>query len=607
MDDARDARWGLEAREWWRAGDSWGPCSCHGGAHLSAERKAELEAICAAIGQAGKGITACDEGPGTIGSRFENVGVVNTEENRRSYRQMLFETPGANEYLSAAILDPETLYQKSTTNGKLFPEVLSDLGIVPGVKPHLKVYALPGQSGATVMQGLDSLAVRLQEYKDAGCKFAKWRSPLEIDVAAGQPSELTIETNMKDLARYALICQDVGLVPIVEPDISLKGDHDLETAVRVNVKVQSMLFKSMLDHGVYMEGALLKSNMVNPGKKCKTKYTVDELAVANLQVFRRCFPTAMVSANFLSGGQSLEDAKGPPRRHQQAQVRQGSVELVLLLVRCASNATLRALPRQVRASAQGDGRLVHRRARKGWRRSAPTASSTLAKARKATTSPSNPSDTNERVDRPTTRIFILFKHHHSISVSSSARAARARLRRRSEKVLSRSVARRELYPRHSSDVDVVARTRSRRGDVSVPLAMLTAPARATARGGARRAHSRSRRHRRVVRASACEDSSARPTPRTRRDFVRDALLLSTLGVARGARAREDGDGDGDVHRPRRRRRACSSPARTAASGTRRRSRSRRKGRRLSWRVEASIRLSARRASCERRWARTPRR
>ena len=305
---ARRAEGSRSARLVTRASESWGPCSCHGGAHLSAERKAELEAICAAIGQAGKGITACDEGPGTIGSRFENVGVVNTEENRRAYRQMLFETPGANKYLSAAILDPETLYQKSTTNGKLFPEVLSDLGIVPGVKPHLKVYALPGQSGATVMQGLDSLAVRLQEYKDAGCKFAKWRSPLEIDIAAGQPSELTIETNMKDLARYALICQDVGLVPIVEPDISLKGDHDLETAVRVNVKVQSMLFKSMLDHGVYMEGALLKSNMVNPGKKCKTNYTVDELAIANLQVFRRCFPTAMVSANFLSGGQSLEDA-----------------------------------------------------------------------------------------------------------------------------------------------------------------------------------------------------------------------------------------------------------------------------------------------------------
>jgi fructose-bisphosphate aldolase class I len=290
---------------------SYGPCSCHGGDHLSAERKAELVSVCEQIGTAGKGITACDEGPGTIGMRLENVGMVNTEENRRAYRQMLFESPNANKYLSAAILDPETLYQKSNSkkhDGKLFPQVLSEIGIVPGVKPHLKVYALPGQSGATVMQGLDSLAVRLQEYKDAGCKFAKWRSPMDIDIVNGQPSDLTIETNMLDLARYALICQDVGLVPIVEPDVSLKGDHDLETAVRINVKIQSVLFKAMLDHGVYMEGALLKSNMVNPGKNCSKTYTVDEIAEANLEVFRRCFPTAMRSANYLSGGQSLEDA-----------------------------------------------------------------------------------------------------------------------------------------------------------------------------------------------------------------------------------------------------------------------------------------------------------
>ena len=290
---------------------TFGPCSTHGGDHLTKERKEELVKICEQIAREGKGITACDEGPGTIGTRLENVGMVNTEENRRAYRQMLFEAPNAEKYLSGAILDPETLYQKSTSkkyNGKLFPEVLSDIGIVPGVKPHLKVYALPGQSGATVMQGLDSLAMRLQEYKDAGCKFAKWRSPMDIDIVNGQPSDLTIETNMLDLARYALICQDVGLVPIVEPDVSLKGDHDLETAVRINVKIQSVLFKAMLDHGVYMEGALLKSNMVNPGKKCKTSYTVDEIAEANLEVFRRCFPTAMRSANCLSGGQSLEDA-----------------------------------------------------------------------------------------------------------------------------------------------------------------------------------------------------------------------------------------------------------------------------------------------------------
>lgn len=282
--------------------------ACHGGAFLSAEEKAHLEKIAGMIGTPGKGITACDEGPGTIGMRFEAVGIENTEENRRAYRQVLFESPGAPDYLSAAILDPETLYQKSTTNGELFPKVLMDSGIVPGVKPHLKVYALPGQAGATVMQGLDSLAARLKEYKEAGCEFAKWRSPLEIDVEAGQPSDLVIEANMRDLARYALICQAEGLVPIVEPDISLNGAHDLETAVRVNVKVQSELFHQMNLHGVYMEGAILKSNMVNPGKSCPTSYTVDEIAVANLQVFRRCFPTAMVTANFLSGGQSLEDA-----------------------------------------------------------------------------------------------------------------------------------------------------------------------------------------------------------------------------------------------------------------------------------------------------------
>lgn len=282
--------------------------ACHGGAHLTAERKAELERVASLIGTPGKGITACDEGPGTIGSRFENVGIENTEENRRAYRQVLFEAKGANQYLSAAILDPETLYQRSSTTGELFPALLDSLNIVPGVKPHLKVYTLPGQGGATVMQGLDSLAARCQEYRQAGARFAKWRSPLHIDVEAGQPSDVTINANMEDLARYALICQDEGLVPIVEPDLSLNGTHDLETAVRVNIKVQSVLYKAMLDHGVYMEGALLKSNMVNPGKRCEKNYSVTEIAQANIDVLRRCMPVAIRSANFLSGGQSLEDA-----------------------------------------------------------------------------------------------------------------------------------------------------------------------------------------------------------------------------------------------------------------------------------------------------------
>ncbi|KAJ8613781.1 hypothetical protein CTAYLR_008861 [Chrysophaeum taylorii] len=284
----------------------YGP-GTHGGAHLSVSEKARLEEIAARIATPGKGITACDEGPGTIGSRFEAVGVENTEENRRIYRQMLFETPDANAHLSAAILDPETIFQKND-EGVFFPDKLKGLGISPGCKPHLKVYTLPGTNGDTVMQGLDSLNVRLAHYAEGGCEFAKWRSPLEIDVAAGRPSRLAIEANMRDLARYALISQAEGLVPIVEPDVSLAGDHDLETALAINTAIQAELYHAMLEHGVYMEGTILKANMVNPGKGCPVDVSVEDIAEANLQLLRRCMPVAIRGVNYLSGGQSLEDA-----------------------------------------------------------------------------------------------------------------------------------------------------------------------------------------------------------------------------------------------------------------------------------------------------------
>ena len=248
--------------------------------------------------------------PLQIGDRFAKVGIANSEEARRAYRQMLFEAPGAADSLCAAILDPETLYQRSSSAGTpLFPDRLKQLGILPGVKPHLKVYQIPGQpAGATVMQGLDSLAARLGEYKAAGAVFAKWRSPMAIDGASGMPSDLVIEMNMLDLARYALICQDVGLVPIIEPDVSLSGSHTLEASVAINTKIQATLYRACLEHGCFMEGLILKSNIVNPGKKCATPYTAAQIAAANLDVFRRTLPAAIRSANFLSGGQSLEDA-----------------------------------------------------------------------------------------------------------------------------------------------------------------------------------------------------------------------------------------------------------------------------------------------------------
>jgi fructose-bisphosphate aldolase class I len=276
-----------------------------GPSFLSAAEKAALVATAEKVATPGKGITACDEGPATIGGRFEAVGVSNSEEIRRVYRQMLFTAEGCENYLSAAILDPETLYQKSD-DGKLFPELLTDRGIVPGVKPHLKIYELPGTGGDTIMQGLDSLAVRAKEYYEAGARFAKWRSPLVIDVEKGCPTDLAIKANMQDLARYALICQSEGLMPIVEPDVSLSGTHTLEQAVDINIKIQSELFKAMIDHGVYMPGTTLKPNIIDPGKDCPVGYTVEEIAEANIYVLNQSFPVAMPGANFLSGGQTLE-------------------------------------------------------------------------------------------------------------------------------------------------------------------------------------------------------------------------------------------------------------------------------------------------------------
>ena len=279
-----------------------------GALHLSTAQKRHLAHVAQLLCTPGKGISACDESAGTIGKRFEAVGIENTEEHRRLYRQMLFETEGVEEFLSGVILDPETLTQVSTTHKKSFPEVLIDKGIVPGVKPHLKVYTLPGTNGDTVMQGLDSLAVRLRDYKRAGARFAKWRSPIAIDIFKGRPTSLAIRSNMNDLARYALICQSEGIMPIVEPDVSLEGCHTLDESVRVNCMVQSELFKAMMDHGVYMEGATLKSNIVNPGKDCPKSYSVEEIADANLYVLRQSFPVAMKGGNFLSGGQTLSQA-----------------------------------------------------------------------------------------------------------------------------------------------------------------------------------------------------------------------------------------------------------------------------------------------------------
>lgn len=276
-------------------------------AWLSPEKRAELEAVVEFIAQPGKGISACDESYRTINPHFEKRGVKATEECRRAYRQMLFEAEGASECLTGVILDPETVFQKAT-DGRSMPKLLADRGLLPGVKPHLQVYALPGTGGETVMQGLDSLAGRLKTYKDAGCLFTKWRSPVIVDVAAGKPSQLAIDSNMRDVARYALISQSEGLVPIIEPDVVMKGNHSLEDAIEINVRVLNALYSACAEHGVHLDGTILKTNMVNPGKDCPTSYTTEQIADANLRTLRRSVPVGARTVNYLSSGQSLAEA-----------------------------------------------------------------------------------------------------------------------------------------------------------------------------------------------------------------------------------------------------------------------------------------------------------
>jgi len=275
-------------------------------AHLSAERKVELSQNARAIVAPGKGILAADESNGTIGKRFAPINVENVEDNRRAYRQLLF-TASDEVYasLGGVILFDETFYQKSD-DGTPFPELLTKKGVLPGIKLDKGVVVLPGTDGETTTQGLDGLADRVAKYYEGGARFAKWRCVLKI--GNGMPSEQAVQENAHVLARYAAICQAGGLVPIVEPEILMDGDHDLPTAVRANERVLSAVYKALNDHQVYLEGSLLKPNMVCPGNACSTKYSAEDIGMATTTVLRRTVPAAVPGITFLSGGQSEEEA-----------------------------------------------------------------------------------------------------------------------------------------------------------------------------------------------------------------------------------------------------------------------------------------------------------
>jgi len=274
--------------------------------YLPVEKQEELRNIANAIVAPGKGILAADESTATIGKRFDSIGVENTEENRRKYRQLLFTSDAdALKHISGVILFEETLGQKDD-KGILFPDLLKSKGVIPGIKVDKGLVTLQGTEDESTTQGLDDLAQRAAKYKAAGCQFAKWRCVLKI--GKNTPSPLSILENANVLARYATICQTNGLVPIVEPEILPDGDHDLERGQKVTEKVLAAVYKALSDHNVYLEGTLLKPNMVTAGQSCTVKYTPQDIARATVTALQRNVPPAMPGVTFLSGGQSEEEA-----------------------------------------------------------------------------------------------------------------------------------------------------------------------------------------------------------------------------------------------------------------------------------------------------------
>ncbi|GFQ67348.1 fructose-bisphosphate aldolase A [Trichonephila clavata] len=274
--------------------------------YLTEQQQAELKKTAEAIVAPGKGILAADESTGTMGKRLANIGVENTEENRRIYRQLLFTSDKSmDNYISGVILFHETLFQK-TDDGTSFVTLLQNRGIIPGIKVDKGVVDLMGTDGESTTQGLDDLGSRCAEYYKLGCRFAKWRCVLKI--RDHTPSPLSILENANVLARYATECQKNGIVPIVEPEILPDGDHDLERCQKVTEKVLAAVYKALSDHHVYLEGTLLKPNMVTPGQSCSKKYAPGDVAKATVTALQRTVPAAVPGITFLSGGQSEEEA-----------------------------------------------------------------------------------------------------------------------------------------------------------------------------------------------------------------------------------------------------------------------------------------------------------
>jgi fructose-bisphosphate aldolase class I len=260
-----------------------------------------LQKIAQAMVAPGKGILAADESTGTIGKRFESIGVENIESHRRAYRDMLFTTRGIGQTISGVILYDETLKQKSA-DGTSFVELLNKNGILPGIKVDAGTKNLPLCKGELITEGLDNLPKRCQEYVQLGAKFAKWRAVITID--QNLPSSTCIKANAEALARYAAICQEAGLVPIVEPEVLMDGEHTIDRCEAVTEATLHALYEALYAYRVSLEASVLKPSMVISAKNCPQQASVEEVAQRTVRILKRTVPAAVSGIVFLSGGQS---------------------------------------------------------------------------------------------------------------------------------------------------------------------------------------------------------------------------------------------------------------------------------------------------------------
>jgi fructose-bisphosphate aldolase, class I len=265
----------------------------------------KLEETAAAIVADGKGILAADESDGTIKKRFDSIGIESTEETRRAYRDLLFTTEGVEDYISGVILFDETIRQ-SSADGTPFPKLLESKGVIPGIKVDKGARPLALAEGETITEGLDGLRGRLEEYRDLGARFTKWRGVIAIGKTI--PSEYCLWTNAHALARFAALSQEAGLVPIVEPEVLMDGDHSIERSFEVTSRTLHAVFTELRDQRVHPEGMLLKPNMVLVGYDQPDQASHEHVAHETIRCFKRHVPAAVPGIVFLSGGQSDEDA-----------------------------------------------------------------------------------------------------------------------------------------------------------------------------------------------------------------------------------------------------------------------------------------------------------